>query len=161
VKSKELYKEMSSYATPLPGQDTLIACWRSLAKLSPGARVVNSTVAVAAVFPSWAPLNNAITLPAADGALAANEASQLTPVFADAGVDTWALWLSSRATDLDAPDRHHYRRIHDSIAACDRRRHRPGRGQSGQGLVAGAARRPARLDPNRRKRPGRIPHPPP
>ncbi len=104
VKSKELYKEMSSYATALPGQDTLIACWRSLAKLSPGARVVNSTVAVAAVFPSWAPLNNAIMLPAADGALAAKAASQLTPVFADAGVDTWALWLSSRATDLDAPD---------------------------------------------------------
>jgi GNAT superfamily N-acetyltransferase len=99
--------DVSSGAIPLAGQDTLIACWRSLAKLSPGARLVRSTAALAAVFPAWTPLNNAIVHSAADGAVVAPIAARLKPVFADAGVDTWALWLPSRATDLDAPDQVH------------------------------------------------------
>ena len=92
----------------LPGQETLLACWRTLAKLSPGARLVHSVVAAAAVFPSWAPLNNAITLHGRDSASAATAASEeLASVYADAGVDVWALWVPSRAADLDAPDAVH------------------------------------------------------
>jgi ribosomal protein S18 acetylase RimI-like enzyme len=94
---------MSSKVTALPGQQTLFACWTTLAQMSPGARLIRSSAAAAAVFPSWVPLNNAILLDAHDGAAAA-AASELTSVYADAGVDVWALWVPSRATDLDAPD---------------------------------------------------------
>jgi ribosomal protein S18 acetylase RimI-like enzyme len=59
---------------------------------------------MAAVFPAWVPLNNAIMLNAPDGATAAAAASQLTSIYADARVDVWAFWVPSRATDLDAPD---------------------------------------------------------
>ena len=94
---------MSSNVIALPGQETLLACWSTLAQTSPGARLVRSSSAVAAVFPAWAPLNNAIALDAHDGA-AATAASQMASVYADAGVDAWALWVPSRATDLDAAD---------------------------------------------------------
>jgi len=47
--------------------------------------------ATAAVFPSGAPLNNAILLNGNDGAAAA-AAIELTGVYADAGVEAWALW---------------------------------------------------------------------
>ena len=63
----------------------------------------HSAAATAAVFPSWVPLNNAILLTAHDGDAAA-AATELTSVYADAGVDGWALWVPSAATDLDAPD---------------------------------------------------------
>lgn len=96
---------MSSEVIALPGQETLLACWQTLADISPGARLVRSVVAAAAVFPSWTPLNNAITLHGRDSASAAAAASkQLASVYADAGVDVWALWVPSRAADLDAPD---------------------------------------------------------
>jgi len=95
---------MSSKVTALPGQETLLACWSTLARMSPGARLIRSSSAAAAVFPSWVPLNNAIMLNAHDGAAAAAAACRLNRVYADAGVDGWALWLPSRATDLDAPD---------------------------------------------------------
>jgi len=94
---------MSSDTAVMPGQQTLVASWRALALLSPGARLIRSTAAVAAVFPTWAPLNNAIMLTASEGSPAA-AASQATSAYADAEVDAWAFWLPSRATDLDAPD---------------------------------------------------------
>ena len=98
------YTKMSNTATALPGQETLLASWDALARLSSGARLVHSAAATAAVFPSWAPLNNAILLNGHDGDAAAAAAIELTGVYADAGVDAWALWVPSAATDLDAPD---------------------------------------------------------
>ena len=84
----------------LPGQQTLLTTWRALTALSPGARVVASAATVAAVFPAWAPLNNAILR--SGGADAA--AAALLDAYGAAGVDTWALWLPSRRTDLGAED---------------------------------------------------------
>jgi GNAT superfamily N-acetyltransferase len=86
----------------LPGQETLLACWSALAQLSPDARLVRSAATAAAVFPSWAPLNNAIALHA-DEDTATEAAPVLTSVYGEAGVDVWALWIPSRTTDLDAP----------------------------------------------------------
>jgi GNAT superfamily N-acetyltransferase len=91
---------MPKVGEELFGQDTLVACWEALAKMSAGATVVGVESAVAAVFPSWLPLNNAILLSGAEAALPAG----LAGMYADAGVDAWALWMSSSAMDLDAPD---------------------------------------------------------
>jgi GNAT superfamily N-acetyltransferase len=92
---------MSAEAIVLPGQETLLVSWDALARLSPGAKLIRARRTVAAVFPSWAPLNNAILLRGGvDGAVT----SDLRQVYADAGVDGWALWLPSLSTDLDAPD---------------------------------------------------------
>lgn len=85
----------------LPGQETLLACWTALAHLSPEARIHHDPAVAAAVFPSWAPLNNAIVLNGT-GVAAADRVASL---YREAGVDLWALWLPSRATDLDTPDR--------------------------------------------------------
>jgi GNAT superfamily N-acetyltransferase len=85
----------------LPGQETLLACWTALARLSPGARIHHDPAAAAAVFPSWTPLNNAIVL----GGPGLTAANRVASVYREAGVDLWALWLPSRVTDLDAPDR--------------------------------------------------------
>lgn len=95
---------MSSKEISLPGQETLLASWSALAQISPRARLTHFAGSAAAVFPSWAPLNNAIMLTVHDGAAAATAASQLASVYAEAGVDAWALWVPGRATDLDAPD---------------------------------------------------------
>lgn len=95
---------MSSKVTVLPGQETLVASWSALAQLSPGARLIRSPAAVAAVFPSWEPLNNAIMLNAPEPSAEAAAASQLASSYAKAGVDVWALWVPSLATDLVAPD---------------------------------------------------------
>jgi GNAT superfamily N-acetyltransferase len=91
-------------STVLPGQDTLIACWSALAETSPGARVHRSSRALVATFPSWLPLNNAIVLDD-DPAMRSVVASEAARVYADAGVDVWALWVASCAVSLDAPDR--------------------------------------------------------
>jgi GNAT superfamily N-acetyltransferase len=88
----------------VPGEETLIGSWRALAQLSPGARMINIAAAVAAVFPSWAPLNNAILLTKSGDRAAETAVSQLTGRYAEAGVRTWALWVYSRVDDLDAPD---------------------------------------------------------
>jgi ribosomal protein S18 acetylase RimI-like enzyme len=56
------------------------------------------------MFPSWAPLNNAIMLSAPESAVAAATASELASSYAEAGVAEWAFWVPSRALDLDAPD---------------------------------------------------------
>jgi GNAT superfamily N-acetyltransferase len=89
--------------TTLPGQETVLACWDALARVSPGASVTRSGAVAAAVFPSWAPLNNAIVLNG-NGSGASAAASRLTSVYAGAGVGAWALWIPARTTDLDAPD---------------------------------------------------------
>ena len=96
---------MVSESMVLPGQESLLASWKALAKLSPGARLIQSSATVAAVFPSWLPLNNAIAVAARDSMEAAAAAAPLRSIYADAGVDTWALWIPSSATDLDAPDK--------------------------------------------------------
>jgi ribosomal protein S18 acetylase RimI-like enzyme len=96
--------KVSRKATVLPGQETLVASWNALAQLSPGARVIRSAAAIAAVFPSWEPLNNAIMLGAPDSTAAAATTSQLASTYTEAGVDTWAFWVPSCTTDLDAPD---------------------------------------------------------
>ncbi len=92
----------NSFAT-LPGQDTLAACWTTLALTSPGAEVIRGATTITAVFPSWAPLNNAILSTGVSSA-AESVIDELAVRYRGAGVDAWALWLPSRATSLDAPD---------------------------------------------------------
>src|SRR5262245_25033400 len=84
----------------VPGEATLVESWRALARLSAAAHVQRSEHGVVAIFPNWQPLNNAI-VPA--GAVAAR-APMIAKLYADAGVDTWALWVPSRVKDLDGPD---------------------------------------------------------
>ena len=50
----------------LAGEETVVASWAALAALSHGAELIRTDDAVAAVFPAWAPLNNAIVLGPAD-----------------------------------------------------------------------------------------------
>jgi GNAT superfamily N-acetyltransferase len=88
----------------LPGEETLIECWEALTQLSPAARMINTSAATAAVFPSWAPLNNAILQIAPDDRKAEDAVSQLIACYTEAGVATWALWVRSDITNLDAPD---------------------------------------------------------
>jgi ribosomal protein S18 acetylase RimI-like enzyme len=85
----------------LPGQETLIASWTALTQTSPGARLIHSSAAVAAVFPEWAPLNNAILLTGHDQAATV---AQLDLDYVNAGVDTWALWRPSQVADLDTSE---------------------------------------------------------
>ena len=66
--------------------------------------VHRSSRAVVATFPSWLPLNNAIVLDD-DPATRSVVASETARVYADAGIDLWALWVASCAMSLDAPDR--------------------------------------------------------
>jgi ribosomal protein S18 acetylase RimI-like enzyme len=90
--------------TALPGQDTLIACWNALAETSAGAQVHQSPRAVVATFPSWLPLNNAVVLDG-DPATPSVVAPEVARVYADAGVDVWALWVPSWGVSFDDPDR--------------------------------------------------------
>ena len=89
--------------TSLPGQATLVECWRALAQLSPGASVVHAPGTVAAVFPSWAPLNNAIVLDASERTVG-SAVTEMTSRYHEAGIEQWALWVPSRETDMDGPD---------------------------------------------------------
>ena len=95
---------MSSTVATFPGQDTLLACWSALATRSPGARLVHTDEAIAAVFPAWLPLNNAILRSGDDAEARAAAAAQLPASILAAGVDAWALWLPSNTTSFDAPD---------------------------------------------------------
>src|SRR5262245_49054155 len=89
----------------LPGQDTLIACWAAFASNSPGARVARSPTSVAAIFPAWTPLNNAIAVAPLDPEpMAKRELPRLAAAYASAGVETWAYWIPSFARALDAQD---------------------------------------------------------
>jgi GNAT superfamily N-acetyltransferase len=94
---------MSDRESVLPGQDTLIACWTALANASPGATVTVFPESIAAVFPAWAPLNNAIMRRVAPGR-ASDEATRLARIYGAAGIDTWALWLPTTVTTLDSND---------------------------------------------------------
>ena len=89
----ELRDDMAGTVRVLPGQETLLASWNALTRVSPGARLIRSPTSVAAVFSEWLPLNNAIGLAARNGATATAAASQLTGIYGDAGVGTWALWV--------------------------------------------------------------------
>jgi ribosomal protein S18 acetylase RimI-like enzyme len=92
-------------APALPGQATLVASWRALACTSPGAAVTESPGSVAACFPAWVPLNNAIALvPVADEERTTLEVARLDASYRDAGVATWAYWVPSPARDLVATD---------------------------------------------------------
>jgi ribosomal protein S18 acetylase RimI-like enzyme len=88
--------------TILAGQQTLLACWEALAQISWGARLVSESSAAVAVFPTWAPLNNAIVLNSCDPPMTI--ARQVASIYAAAGVSHWALWLPSPVADLDAGD---------------------------------------------------------
>jgi GNAT superfamily N-acetyltransferase len=89
----------------LSGEETLVACWSALTALSPGAAVVHSSTSVAAIFPAWAPLNNAIAVtPRPTEALAISDVSYLAAGYAAAGVDAWAYWIPSSARSFDASD---------------------------------------------------------
>jgi ribosomal protein S18 acetylase RimI-like enzyme len=88
----------------LPGQETLVASWQALARLSPGARVTASSAGVAAVFPGWEPLNNAIAAPPYGHDALVAKARAVEQLFAEAGVGAWALWIASCAPTFDARD---------------------------------------------------------
>lgn len=95
---------MGSTTTVLPGQRTLLACWDALTWLSPGARIAGTAGALAAVFPSWAPLNNAILRAGHSEASEAAEAAKLRALYDEAGVPVWALWRATDTRDLETPD---------------------------------------------------------
>jgi GNAT superfamily N-acetyltransferase len=88
----------------LPGEETMVGAWQALATVSSGARLVCTETAVSAVFPAWAPLNNAILRgrPSTESASAA--AATLRRQYDDAGIASWALWVPSRVGDFDSPD---------------------------------------------------------
>ena len=88
---------------PLAGEDTLVACWRALARTSSDATVVQTSGAIVATFPSFAPMNNAIMSRPHDADLAA-EADRLKDAYRRAGVSSWAAWIRSRATSFAAAD---------------------------------------------------------
>jgi ribosomal protein S18 acetylase RimI-like enzyme len=89
----------------LPGQATLIESWRALARSSAGATIDVRATSVAAVFPAWEPLNNAIALvPPTDAEATAAEVAQLGQRFADVGVDVWAYWIATTTRELASPD---------------------------------------------------------
>jgi GNAT superfamily N-acetyltransferase len=95
---------MSHDRADLPGEDTLVASWRALARLSPDARVTRSTGTVVAVFPRWSALNNAILQGRHRGGALTAVVSDLARTYAAADVREWALWIPSGATDLAGAD---------------------------------------------------------
>ncbi len=88
----------------LPGQSTLLGAWQALAATSAGARLVHTSTAVSAVFPRWAPLNNAILRDGPSAESASVAAAQLSALYDGAGVASWALWVPSNANDFHTPD---------------------------------------------------------
>ena len=95
---------MSAVCAQLAGEETLIGSWAALASDSPGAYLTHTRTSVAAVFPSWKPLNNAILLHSPSNALASETAAELLEVYRSDGVTSWALWVPTPDLDLDAPD---------------------------------------------------------
>jgi GNAT superfamily N-acetyltransferase len=90
---------------PLVGQDTLLNSWRALAHTSKDARIVEEDSLVAAVFPDWLPLNNAILLDEPDASTAAAAALRAAALYDEAGVPTWALWIPAHSTGFGSADR--------------------------------------------------------
>ena len=84
----------------LPGQDTVLSSWRALAgtEFGPG-QLIETPHAMAAVFPEFGYLNNAILTAETDCADSA--AAALGDVYGAAGITTWALWVPGRATTFD------------------------------------------------------------
>jgi GNAT superfamily N-acetyltransferase len=85
----------------------VLSCWRALAdtEFGPG-RLVDTPHAVAAVFPDFAYLNNAILTVDLESVAAA--ARSVAEVYADAGITTWALWVPNDAAGFDG----HADRVH-------------------------------------------------
>ena len=88
---------------PLRGQDTVLASWQALAHTSPGARLIRTPSAVAAVFPVWSPLNNAILVDRPSSLSATAAAGELTHVYGAAGIGSWGLWLPASSASLYTP----------------------------------------------------------
>jgi ribosomal protein S18 acetylase RimI-like enzyme len=87
------------------GESTLVASWRALARTSPGAIVRETAGSVAAIFPAWAPLNNAIArFPVADVEATARGVARLSAQYRNAGVGPWAYWVPSPTRDLVTAD---------------------------------------------------------
>jgi ribosomal protein S18 acetylase RimI-like enzyme len=84
-----------------PGQDALVESWSRLAATSPGAFVAHLDVGVAAVFPGWSALNNAIVDRGADHGVAAD---LLRTFYSSAGISNWALWIASDALGFATDD---------------------------------------------------------
>jgi len=83
----------------LPGQPTLLSCWRALAAVDFGpGRLVETPHAVAAVFENFSYFNNAILTSGPRSASVAAES--VATIYADAGIDTWALWVLTTTTEL-------------------------------------------------------------
>lgn len=92
----------------LPGEDVLLGSWRAIAQVSPDARVVQTSSGAAAVFPHWAPLNNAVLQGAPPTSSTASAAAEdLRALYASVPVEGWALWLPSGSRDLRAADAVH------------------------------------------------------
>jgi len=86
------------------GQDTLVGSWDALSSLSPGAYLRRARTSLAAVFPAWTPLNNAVLLDPPTMKAASAAAAELAEVYANEDVADWALWLPNPALEFDAPD---------------------------------------------------------
>ena len=86
------------------GQATMVSCWRALADTAFGpGRIVETPLAIAAIFPEFVYLNNAVLTAGVDSADAA--AQDAAALYAEAGVPGWALWVASPATTFGAaPD---------------------------------------------------------
>jgi GNAT superfamily N-acetyltransferase len=89
-------------AVVLPGQDTMLRSWEALTTISAGARLVRGQDATVAVFPDWAPLNNAILHAPVDRA--PSVAAEVAAAYEAAGVPSWALWLPTGARSFEAAD---------------------------------------------------------
>jgi len=88
----------------LSGEETMLGSWSVLAADSPGAHLLYTQASLAAVFPAWDPLNNAILIDPPSTEVATAAAAELDRIYANAGVSSWALWVPSRRRDLDEPD---------------------------------------------------------
>ena len=82
----------------------MLGSWGALVTLSPGAHLVYTRTSLAAVYPQWAPLNNAVLLDPPSEASASEAPAELASIYAAAGVPTWALWLPGPGTEFDSAD---------------------------------------------------------
>jgi ribosomal protein S18 acetylase RimI-like enzyme len=85
----------------LPGEASLVESWTRLAATSPRACVTHLDVGVAAIFPEWSVLNNAIVDRRTEIDVACG---RLRALYASAGIHSWALWIASSADTFAADD---------------------------------------------------------
>ena len=88
----------------LAGEDTLFGSFGALTARSPGAHLVYTQSALAAVFPEWEPLNNAILFDPPTDASASVAAAEADSVFRGVGISSWALWVPSQVPEFGGPD---------------------------------------------------------